>query len=60
MGADSCLRTEPPPQPPSRTQIATRMYGYPSRAHGNEEHMQLLPVFDMANCADEGGKNFRM
>ena len=36
-------------------QIATRMYGYPSRPNNDEDYMQLLPIFDMANCADQGG-----
>ena len=35
-------------------QIATRMYGYPSRPNHDEDYMQLLPIFDMANCADKG------
>ena len=35
-------------------QIATRMYGYPSRPNNDEDYMQLLPIFDMANCADQG------
>lgn len=48
----SLLRTDPPAAP--CTQIATRMYGYPSRPNKDVDYMQLLPVFDMANCADKG------
>jgi len=33
------------------------MYGYPSPLHDGEQHMQLLPVFDMANCADAGARS---
>jgi len=34
--------------------VTTRMYGWPSRKHQDAPYVQLLPVFDMANCADPG------
>lgn len=34
--------------------VATRMFGYPSMADNATMHAVLLPVLDMANCADKG------
>lgn len=35
-------------------QVATRMFGYPSAVDNDTMHAVLLPVLDMANCADKG------
>jgi hypothetical protein len=39
-----------------KVQVTTRMFGYPSDLHNNTRRTALLPVLDMANCADKGMK----
>ena len=34
--------------------MTTRMFGYPSDLHNNTRRTALVPVLDMANCADRG------